>query len=239
MPACGIEMLPHDQILSFEEIVEIVSFAVHHGVNKVRLTGGEPLVRKSIIELVTRIAGIRGITDFGMTTNGILLNRFAASLKEAGLHRVNISLDTINPEKYRQITRQGSINDVFKGIEAAQKAGLDPIKINCVVKQNSLEPDAVAVKEFCDKNQLKVRFIKEMNLETGLFSIVEGGDGGHCSSCNRIRLTSNGDLKPCLFSDLSYNVRELGIEKAYLSAIQNKPVCGSTNMHNQFNNIGG
>ncbi|KAF0129092.1 MAG: Uncharacterized protein FD155_2767 [Bacteroidetes bacterium] len=239
MPACGVETMSHDQILSFEEIIETVKFAVEHGVNKVRITGGEPLVRKGIVELVAGIAAIPGVKDLGMTTNGILLGRFAADLKKAGLQRVNISLDSIDPEKFKEITRLGNINAVFEGIEAAKSAGLYPIKINCVIKSSSLEPDAQAVKSYCISENLQIRFIKEMNLETGQFSVVEGGDGGHCASCNRMRLTANGDLKPCLFTDLAYNIRELGIEKAYLNAIQNKPACGSINQKNQFSNIGG
>jgi cyclic pyranopterin phosphate synthase len=174
-----------------------------------------------------------------MTTNGILLPRFAQQLADAGLKRVNISLDTVDPEKFKWITRLGNVEDVFKGIAAAQEAGLMPIKLNCVIKNNHNEIDAKAVKAFADANGLQVRFIKEMNLETGQFSVVEGGDGGHCASCNRMRLTANGDLKPCLFTDLSYNVRELGVEKAYRQAIQNKPSCGSVNQINQFSNIGG
>lgn len=239
MPECGVTPVAHDQILSFEEIVEVIQYAVSHGVDKVRITGGEPLVRRGIVELVAKIAGIQGIRDLGMTTNAILLDRFAQPLVDAGLHRVNISLDTIDPVRFRQITRTGQIEDVFRGIDAARKAGLEPIKINCVIKETSDEPDAAGVKDFCRANGLELRFIHEMNLETGQFSVVEGGDGGHCSSCNRLRLTANGDLKPCLFSDLAFNIRELGIKKAYLAAIGNKPGCGSVNMKSRFSNIGG
>ncbi|MBU2556925.1 MAG: GTP 3',8-cyclase MoaA [Bacteroidetes bacterium] len=239
MPEEGVKPLPHDEILSFEEILEVARFAVAHGVNKIRITGGEPLVRKEIVALVAQLAKLTGLKDFGMTTNGILLPKFAQQLADAGLKRVNISLDTVDPERFKWITRLGSVEAVFKGIEAAREAGLTPIKLNCVIKNNHDEPDAQAVKAFADANGLQIRFIKEMNLETGQFSVVEGGDGGHCASCNRMRLTANGDLKPCLFTDLSYNVRALGVEEAYLQAIQNKPACGSINQMNQFSNIGG
>ncbi len=239
MPACGIKTLAHSSILSFEEIVEVVRFAVDHGVNKVRLTGGEPLVRKDITSMVASLSKIRKIKDLSMTTNAALLDRFAQPLADAGLQRVNISLDTVDAEHYNKITRGGDISKVFEGIEAARQAGLLPIKINCVVTKSSDEPLAQEVKRFCEANELQVRFIREMNLATGQFSVVEGGEGGHCAQCNRMRLTANGDLKPCLFTDLHYNVRELGIENAYLSAIQNKPACGSINHHNQFSNIGG
>jgi len=239
MPEEGVKPLPHEKILSFEEILEVAAFAVAHGVNKIRITGGEPLVRKGIVDLVAQLAKLPGLNDFGMTTNGILLPKFAQQLADAGLQRVNISLDTVDPEKFKWITRLGNLEDVFKGITAAQQAGLTPIKLNCVIKNNADEPDAQAVKAFADANGLQVRFIKEMNLETGQFSVVEGGDGGHCASCNRMRLTANGDLKPCLFTDLSYNVRALGVEKAYRMAVKNKPACGSINHLNQFSNIGG
>lgn len=239
MPACGIKTLPHKDILSFEEIVEVVKYAASTGVNKVRITGGEPLVRRDITTLVREIASIDGIQELAMTTNAILLERFAPELAAAGLQRVNISLDTVDPDKYDLITRGGDIEAVFRGIESAKKAGLEPIKINCVVKENANEADAKQVKAFCEANGLIPRFITEMNLEKGQFSVVDGGDGGHCASCNRMRLTANGDLKPCLFTDLQYNIREMGIENAYRSAIANKPACGSINQSNQFSNIGG
>jgi cyclic pyranopterin phosphate synthase len=239
MPAEGVPLMDHKDVLSFEEIVQVVRFAVKNGVSKVRITGGEPLVRKGIVSLVEQLASIEGLIDLGMTTNGILLDRFAGDLVQAGLQRVNISLDTVDLVRFREITRLGNLDDVFRGIIAASAAGLNPIKINCVIKKSSSEKDAQAVKAFCEQNDLKIRFIKEMNLETGQFSVVEGGDGGHCASCNRIRLTANGDLMPCLFTDLKYNIREMGIENAYRAAIQNKPSCGSINLSKQFSNIGG
>jgi len=239
MPAGGIEMLDHDEILSFDEIVEVTKVAVSMGVNKVRITGGEPLVRKGIVDLLKLIAAIDGIDDLAMTTNGVLLNRFASPLAEAGLNRVNISLDTMNPERYSKITRLGNIKSVFQGIEAAWQAGLKPIKINCVVKKSSDEPDAKAVKKFALDNNLEVRFIPEMNLETGSFGRVEGGEGGNCKSCNRLRLTATGMVKPCLFSDIEFNVRELGPEAAINLALGNKPRSGTVNHVNQFHNIGG
>ena len=149
MPAEGIRLIDHSEILSFEEILEVIKEGILLGVSRVRITGGEPLVRRGVVDLVKMIAGLDGITDFGMTTNGILLEQFAGDLSKAGLHRLNISLDTINPEKYRQITRGGDIEKVFRGIKAAREAGISPIKINCVVKNSSLEPDAMEVRDFC------------------------------------------------------------------------------------------
>lgn len=239
MPAEGVPQLSHHDILRFDEIVEVVKHGVSLGINKVRLTGGEPLVRKGIIDLVDMIWKVEGVKDLSMTTNGTLLDKFANDLKKAGLQRVNISLDTIDAEKFKKISRGGDINQVFKGIEAAKKAGFTPIKINCVIWESAKEKDAQDVAKFCEENDLKVRFIHQMNLSTGEFSVVEGGDGGNCSRCNRLRLTANGNLKPCLFSDLAFNVRTLGVEEAYNQAIGNKPKAGTYNKSGDFFNIGG
>ena len=239
IPEEGVKLMQHHDILSFEEIAETVKVGIQFGINKVRITGGEPLVKRNIVELVKMISTIDGITDLSMTTNGVLLADYASKLKDAGLQRVNISLDTINPIRFKEITRGGDLNMVLNGIKAAQQSGFNPIKINCVVKQNSNEPDAQKVATFCTENNLLIRYIKEMDLHEGTFSIVDGGDGGHCSSCNRLRLTANGNLKPCLFNDIEYNIRELGITKAFQLAIENKPKCGSINLKNEFNNIAG
>ena len=239
MPAEGIKLISHNEILSFDEIYEVAKVAVSLGVDKIRITGGEPLVRKNIVELVRMIASLDGLKDFGMTTNGIYLKKYAQELADAGLHRVNISLDTVDPERYNQITRLGDINQVFEGIEAAKKAGLNPVKINCVIKKSKDEPDAQGVAEFCAKNDLKVRFIREMDLETGQFWRVQGGDGGECRICNRLRLTSNGKIRPCLFSDLEYDVRTLGAERAIKLAVGEKPKNGTVAMKVKFSNIGG
>ncbi|MDT8393318.1 MAG: radical SAM protein [Bacteroidales bacterium] len=239
MPASGIKLMKHKDILSYDEIVEVVEEAVRLGVDKVRITGGEPLVRKGITELVRMIADIEGINDFGMTTNGTLLPKYAFELKKAGLHRVNISLDTLRPEKYKSITRVGSLQDALMGIDAALDAGLNPVKLNCVVKHNGDEPDAQSVSAFARIKGLQIRFIPQMDLHEGTFGEVIGGSGGHCASCNRLRLTSDGMIKPCLFSDLEYNVRKLGARKALLMAVENKPACGLSSQKSSFYNIGG
>jgi GTP 3',8-cyclase len=239
MPEEGIRLLDHNDILSYEEIVEVVKESIKLGISKVRITGGEPLVRKDIVRLIGMIAGLEGIEDFGLTTNGILLEQFASDLAQAGLQRVNISLDTVDQDKFRTITRGGDIRKVFSGIEAARQAGLAPVKINCVVKNSSAETDALEVKKFCILYDLEVRFIHQMDLETGCFSVVEGGKGGDCLSCNRLRLTADGYLKPCLFNDLQYSIRELGIREAFEKAINSKPEKGSQNLLNRFHNIGG
>ena len=239
MPAEGVMLLDHKDILSFEEIVEVIRKAVTMGITKVRITGGEPLVRKGVISLIEKIATIGGIIDFGLTTNGILLSKFAADLANAGLHRINISLDTLEPEKFSQITRGGNIQHVFEGIAAAKKAGLTPIKINCVVRNSSDEPDARAVREFSLKHGLEVRFIHEMSLAEGCFSIVENGHGGDCKHCNRLRITANGMIRPCLFNDIQFSTRELGIREALEKAVGCKPEKGGVNVNGGFHSIGG
>ena len=239
MPAEGVVQLSHTDILSFDEILEVVHVAVDMGVDKIRITGGEPLVRKGIVHLVKMIAEIDGVKDLAMTSNASFLSKYARDLKDAGLHRINVSLDTMNPEKYAEITRGGDINAVFAGLKAAEKVGLNPIKINCVISNSSDEPDARMVRDFANKNGYQVRFIHMMDLETGYFQPVEGGEGGNCASCNRLRLTSNGLIKPCLFSTRGYSVRELGPQEAIEMALKHKPKRGGLNPEGSFYSIGG
>ena len=239
MPEEGVTLIPHDEILRFEEIVEVVKAAVELGISKFRLTGGEPLVRKGIIDLVQLIHNVKGVEEFVMTTNGQLLEKYAKQLAEFGMGRVNVSLDTLDSEKYSKITRGGDIERVFRGLKAAKDAGLTPVKINCVVQHSSNEPDAQEVMAFAREHGYEAQFIHQMNLETGEFDIVEGGHGGDCKNCNRLRLTADGFVKPCLFSDMGYSVRELGAKKALEIAIVNKPASGTSNHTGKFYNIGG
>ena len=239
MPAEGVKLLKHEEILTFDEIVDFTKVAVSLGISKVRITGGEPLVRKGIVELVQMLSEIEEINDLSMTTNGILLKQFAKPLFDAGIKRINVSLDTLCKEKFSQITRGGNIDDVLSGIAEAKAVGFNPIKINCVINKTSNEHDAVAVKKFAADNNLQIRFIPLMDLDNGTHGIVEGGEGGNCAKCNRIRLTANGIVKPCLFSEIGFNVRELGPEQAILSAVDSKPRSGNINTTGEFYNIGG
>jgi cyclic pyranopterin phosphate synthase len=239
MPEEGVELMPHDEILSFSQIVEVVKEGVKNGISKIRLTGGEPLVRKGIVELVGMIAAVDGVEDLSMTTNGILLEKYAHDLAVAGLKRVNVSLDTTNAERYRYITRGGDIRNVFAGIEAAKNAGLTPIKINCVVNGSKHDEDALSVAEFGEIHGYQVRYIHQMDLETGTFSKVDGGDGGNCASCNRLRLTADGKIRPCLFNSLGYSVKNLGVAQAYAEAVYNKPLSGTRDQSGKFYGIGG
>lgn len=240
MPAEGIELMRHDQVLSLEEIADVVRVgATKFGIHKIRLTGGEPLVRKGIVELVEMLAKIPGVNEVSMTTNGVLLPRYASDLKKAGLKRVNISLDTLSSKKYKTITRVGEIDQVFAGIKAAREAGLQPIKIN-VVKVDGVEREELEeLASFCKKEGLQIQYIRQMDLEKGTFSQVEGGRGGNCALCNRLRLTADGFVKPCLFSNQAYSVKELGIEAAFRAALQNKPEKGKSSTIHNFYNIGG
>ena len=239
MPEEGIKLFRHEEILTFNEIAGFTKVAVSKGVTKVRITGGEPLVRKGITALVRMISDIKGIKDLSMTTNGILLKQYANELRAAGLQRINISLDTIDAGKFKTITRNGNVSEVLEGIEAAKSAGLFPVKINCVIKESKEEEEARAVTRFCIDNNLEIRYILQMDLVKGHFSTVDGGTGGNCSLCNRLRLTSNGKLKPCLFSNIEFDIRELGFEKAIMLAAELKPECGSKNETDAFYNIGG
>lgn len=238
MPTCGVTFLNHNDILRYEEIRDVVKVAVNLGIDKVRVTGGEPLVRKGIVSFIEMLSSIKGIKDLSMTTNGILLEKYANDLKKAGLSRINVSLDTINRSKYSEITRGGNLDDVIKGLIAAKDAGFNPIKINCVIKESKLEEDALQVEQFALLHNFVIRFIRLMNMEKGEFWPVDGGDGGNCSSCNRLRLSSDGKIYPCLFGDHSYSVRELGIEKAFEMALSCKPESGHEST-SKFHLLGG
>lgn len=239
MPEEGVVPLSHHDILSYEEILEVVRIAVSMGIDKIRITGGEPLVRKGVINLIREISKLEGIHDLSMTTNGILLEEFAEPLKEAGLQRVNVSLDSLDPMRYREMTRGGDLDRVLLGIKAALKAGLTPVKINCVIERSPDEPDAQSVMAYCQELGLQVRFIRRMNLAKGDFGVVTGGDGGRCSHCNRLRLTANGRIKPCLFSDLEVDVRALGPEEALKMAVLWKPASGTYSLSGKFYTTGG
>lgn len=239
MPEQGINLLEHEEILSFEEIRDFTSVAVHKGIDKVRVTGGEPLVRKGIVDLVEMLAGIKGIRDLAMTTNGVLLDRYAKPLAKAGLDRVNVSLDSMDAGRYREITRRGNLGDVLKGIDAALDAGLTPVKLNCVIRESPAEKDAREVTAYAAEKGLEVRFIREMSLSRGAFHQVIGGEGGNCITCNRLRLTADGKLKPCLFSDIEIDIRKKGYERAIELALKKKPLSGTRSLSGHFSNIGG
>jgi len=239
MPPEGLKPRRRTQILSYEEIAEVARTAAGMGVTKLRITGGEPLVRRDCDVLVRMLAGIPGITDLAMSTNGTLLARHAQALARAGLGRVNISLDAVDRSRYAEITRGGNVQDVLAGIDAALEAGLTPVKLNCVVSKSSSEPDARDVADYGRKSGIEVRFIHRMNLATGEFTVVEGGSGGDCPRCNRLRLASDGRVRPCLFSDLSFSIRRLGVREGLKQAVRHKPWAGSRAIVDPMYAIGG
>jgi cyclic pyranopterin phosphate synthase len=239
-PASGVPLKRHEDILSLEEIFEVAEYAVGHGIEKIRLTGGEPLVRKNVEHLVERIGKISGLKDFGMTTNGTLLPDYAFKLKKCGLHRVNISLDSLDPERYKEITRGGNLNQALEGIRAAKLAGLMPIKLNVVILPGINEDERDAFLKYGGNNDLEVRFIRKMDLKTGeRYGIENNTTVGQCYLCDRLRLTCVGDLKPCLFSEYSVNIRRTGLKEAFNIALRNKPECGIKNERELMYQIGG
>lgn len=239
MPEEGVECLEHSDLLTFEEITDFVKCAVSMGINKVRLTGGEPLVRKGIVSLVKMISEVEGIEDLSMTTNAVLLKQFARPLKEAGLQRLNISLDSVNRESFARITKRDCLPEVLEGIDEALACGFDRIKLNCVVERDRNETNARGVAEYAKDKGLEVRFIRTMNLDSGEFWVVDGGIGGDCSKCNRIRLSAKGDVLPCLFSDIGFSVKEYGACEAVRMAVGSKPEKGTLSRSHEFYNVGG
>lgn len=250
----GVPLLEHGKILSFEEILKVVQAAAELGVTKIRLTGGEPLVRKGAENLISRIAAIPGIRDIAMTTNGVLLAEKARLLKEAGLNRVNISLDSLIPEVYRRITRLGELKDALDGIEAAFEYGFNPVKINVVLMKGVNDLEIGSFLRMAIKMPLHMRFIEYMPIDTHdadwrerylplqavldcademgiILEPLKGKQGSgpadsysvrgalgkvglihpiskhFCSECNRLRLTPEGFVKPCLYWNEELSVR--------------------------------
>src|SRR5579871_2767218 len=159
MPEEGVKFQPRDQILSFEEIERFVRIAVTMGVRKLRITGGEPLVRKDLSKLIRKLSAIEGIEDMALTTNGVLLADQAAELYDAGLRRINVHLDTLDPERFKKITRRDDLDKVLNGIEVARRLGYGPIKINAVAVKNLVEPDIVPLARFGREHGIEIRYI--------------------------------------------------------------------------------
>jgi cyclic pyranopterin phosphate synthase len=239
MPEEGIKLKPHDDILSYEEIKEVVEVAVKLGFSKFRLTGGEPLIRKGIVSLVKNLSDIDGVKTLAMTTNGLLLPIYAKELKAAGLTRLNISLDSLREDRFKKISRGGDLAQALAGIQAAKDAGFEKTKLNVVMVDGFNDDEKEEFKLFAQQNNMKVRFIKKMDLKSGDYYAVEGGEGGNCSICNRIRLLADGTVRSCLFSDQEFNIRKDGIEGALKKAIGNKPAKGHKSSKREMVEIGG
>ena len=270
MPAEGIRMISHDDILSYEEIYTVAEAAAGLGINKIRITGGEPLIRAGLPELIRMLAEINAIDDISLTTNGTLLAQHASELKSAGLRRVNISLDTLKPDKFKRITRVGNLDDVLEGIEVASSVGLSPIKINTVVMSGINDDELIDFANKTNNDGWHVRFIEYMPLgehanKSSLVSVNEirqrlavlgelepcsfKGNGPakyfripqtkgtigfitpvtehFCFRCNRLRLTADGKLRPCLLSEDETDLRQplrSGISSAQLKKLIKKAV---------------
>lgn len=225
-------------LLSFEEIHDVVGVAVRLGFDKFRLTGGEPLLREGIVDLVRMLTPVVGPGELAITTNGVHLAGFAAALRSAGVRRVNVSLDSVDARRYRELTG-GELAPVMEGLAAARLAGFRTIKLNCVIEASPDEPDARAVAAYGQEHGHAVRFIRRMDLAAGRFWPVIGGKGGACEQCDRLRLSSDGRVFPCLFSDVSFSVREQGAEAALRRAVEAKPESGRVSREKEFYEIGG
>jgi cyclic pyranopterin phosphate synthase len=268
MPPEGVRKQAHDQILSLEEIGEIARAAVELGVKKIRLTGGEPLVRRGVLSLCRELRRIPRLQELTLTTNGLLLPGMAAELKAAGVDRVNVSLDTLDPEKYRRITRGGCLEDALAGIQAARDAGLTPLKLNCVLIGGFNDDEIPALAALTERAPVEVRFIELMPIgdtagfgpdaylpceavlerlprlepaagertgvaerfrlpgAAGTVGLIRPLSRCFCAQCDRIRLTADGYLKPCLHSREEISVRGLhgpDLRRRLEQAIRHKP----------------
>ncbi len=256
MPEEGGDYVSHNEILRYEEIERFVRVAAGLGVTKLRLTGGEPLVRRDLPDLIRMLAAVPGIREIALTTNGVLLEQHAAALYAAGLRRLNIHLDTLDRERFRKITRRDDLPRVLAGIEAAVAAGFERIKFNVVAVKNLIEPDIIPMARFCRERGFEPRFIEFMPLDSQelwgrgkvltadeMIAMIEReigplvavpdrdprapatdyayADGGgrlgfiasvskpFCLNCNRLRLTSDGKIRYCLFAIEETDVKAL------------------------------
>jgi cyclic pyranopterin phosphate synthase len=247
MPPEGLEWLPSDEALTDDEVVRLVGVAVSEGVTEVRFTGGEPLVRRGLVDIVRRVAELAPRPRISLTTNGIGLARTASALKDAGLNRVNVSLDTLDPKRFAELTRRDRFSDVVAGLEGATAAGLDPVKVNTVLMRGVNDDEAVGLLRWCTERGYQLRFIEQMPLDAQhgwdraemvtaaeilgrlaeSFTLTPAGsedrgsapaetwlvDGGparvgvigsvtrpFCGTCDRVRLTADGQIRNCLFA---------------------------------------
>ena len=252
-PVKNLKLLDHADILSYEEILKVIRVAAELGINKVRLTGGEPLRRRNFTRLVESVCLIPGIEDVSITTNGVFLKEMARPIFEAGVHRINVSLDTLNPLKFTKITRRECFNEVWEGIQIAETVGFSPIKVNVVVIRGLNDDELLRFADFSVRKPYHIRFIEYMPLgqdvnwstekyvssdemksklktfghllkippsihdgpaERYRFESAKGEIGfisalSHyfCPSCNRLRLTADGKLRPCLFADDEVDIK--------------------------------
>ncbi len=238
MPQEGVPYIPRAQLLRFEEIEQIVQVAATMGITKVRITGGEPLVRKDVPILITMIKGVPNIEFVGMTTNGSLLRQHQKALATSGLDRVNISLDTLDMVRYKELTRGGNLAMVLDGIEAMREIKI-PIKINMVVSDTTSKQEITAMQKFAQAKSLDLQLIKEYNLEALKQDEPLYHRPPRCQGCNRLRILANGAIKPCLHSNIEVPIDMNHIKESLLSAIVEKPERGTTAQGRTVSSIGG
>ena len=252
MPHDFNKWLPAETLLTTQELIKIIEIAVSQGITEVRLTGGEPLLRPDIVEIVAQINSLEDAPELSMTTNGVALAKYAKELAEAGLKRINISLDTLDWERFKRLTFRDRYDDVIEGIAAAKSAGLNPIKINTVLMRGINDDEALSLLKWALKENLNLRFIEQMPLDAGdawtrknlvtadeIFNqinseyeltpveergsspaeefLVNGGPAkvgiigsvtrSFCANCDRLRLTSDGQLRNCLFANTETDLR--------------------------------
>ena len=238
MPEEGVPLLRHEEILSLEDMYRVAEAAVRLGMRKIRLTGGEPLVRRGILDLVSMLRPLPGLEILAMTTNGILLPPLAAELRRRGLDSVNVSLDTLDPGRYALLTRGGRLEDALAGIAAATGAGL-PVKVNTVVTDDAPESEIAAVAAYCAKEGLRHQRIRHYLLQGVKLDESELERPPRCGECNRIRLLADGSLKPCLHSDLAIPVDFSDIEGSIRACVEAKPGRGAVCTTLTVGQIGG
>lgn len=250
----GIRLVPRRQILRYEEIMEIAKIAISCGIKRVKITGGDPLVRRDVIKLIESLANLEGLEDLSLTTNGILLEKYARDLKRAGLARINISCDTLNDVRFREITGGGELKKVLAGINEVRAAGFHPIKLNVVLLKGINEDEVLDFALLAKDYPFVIRFIEFMPISSkrifkgegflplsfvkgkleslgrlapthsvpgagpasyfkikgfsGRFGFIGAISSHSCSNCNRLRLTADGKLRPCLFSSFEIDLKE-------------------------------
>lgn len=275
MPAEGMQFMDNEKHLSFDEIESVVRVAAKLGVTRLRLTGGEPLVRANVEELIARLAAIPGIDDIALTTNGIFLARKAEALKAAGVTRVNISLDSMRQERFEKITRGGDVSKVLAGLDASIRVGFRPIKLNVVLMKGFNDDEVDNFLRLSIEQDINIRFIEYMPIghdddnwrelylpltfvnercealglklepasavfgngpsenfklpgAKGSIGLIHPVSSHFCESCNRLRLTADGNIKPCLFWQDEFNVRnyigdDQALEDLFFRALDVKP----------------
>ncbi len=280
MPEQGVPSVGHGAVLSYEELFRVARLAVELGVRKIRLTGGEPLVRKGVVDFIAALVALPQKPELTLTTNGVLLAEYAESLRQAGLARINVSLDSLQPERFEQISRRDQLQQVLDGLQAAEEAGLAPIKLNMVPIRGVNADEIADFARLTFKHPWQVRFIEFMPVSSGLeytdeqfysgeqiktdleqvalltaeirqgilgpariyrlqgaigtVGIIHAVSEHFCHECNRLRLTADGQLRPCLLSEREVDLRELlrsGVDDQMLIEVLKQSVAEKPERH--------